>query len=56
MVAAEYLKELEKAILKVPEFMIFGNWDYKRCVFCKGPRKEHKANCVRGKLEEGVKK
>ena len=38
---------MEKAMLKVPEFMVFGNWDYKRCVFCRGPRKEHKVNCAR---------
>lgn len=44
--------ELVEAIDKVPEFMVFGNWDYKRCVFCKGPRKEHKKGCIRRKVKE----
>ena len=48
--------ELKKAVMKVPEFLIFGAWDYKRCIFCKGPRKEHKKNCVRAKLEKGAEK
>ena len=38
---------MKKTLDKIPEFMVFGNWDYKRCLFCKGPRKEHKSGCVR---------
>jgi hypothetical protein len=49
------VKQLTEAILQVPEFMIFGAWDYRRCIFCRGPRKEHKKNCIRARLEEGAK-
>ncbi len=44
--------ELIKAIEKVPEYMVFGNWDYKRCIFCKGPRMAHKKGCIRKKVKE----
>jgi hypothetical protein len=44
-------KRLVKAILGVPEFIIYGNWDYKRCLFCGGKR-EHKENCIRKELED----
>ena len=37
---------LVKAILGVPEFLIYGNWDYKRCLFCGGKR-GHKLPCIR---------
>ena len=39
-------KRLVKAILSVPEFLIYGNWDYKRCLFCNGKRK-HEPGCIR---------
>ena len=47
---------LVKAILGVPEFLVYGNWDYKRCLFCKGKRKEHKPDCIRKELEDEDKK
>jgi len=43
-------KRLVKAILGVPEFLIYGNWDYKRCLFCDGIRK-HEPRCIRKVLE-----
>lgn len=41
---------LVKAILGIPEFIIYGNWDYKRCLFCKGKRK-HNEGCIREELQ-----
>ena len=43
---------LVKAILGIPEFLVYGNWDYKRCLFCAGKRKEHKPDCIRKELEK----
>ena len=45
---------LVKAILGVPEMIIYGNWDYKRCLFCKGKRKIHDSGCIRKELENKV--
>ena len=42
---------LRKAILKVPDLLIYGNWDYKRCLFCGGKR-GHEDGCIRDKLEK----
>lgn len=46
-------EELIKAIERVPEFMVFGNWDYKRCIFCwlRG-NEEHKGDCIRVKIKD----
>ena len=45
--------EVEKLIKSVDEWMVFGNWDTKRCPVCKGWKKRggHKPNCQRQKLK-----
>ena len=61
----ERLQEIEKLskqlLKKIPEWSLFGNWDTKRCIVCKGWLKEdpldrhhhgHKPRCVREKLEK----
>jgi hypothetical protein len=47
--------ELLKAL---PEWMIFGTWDTKRCPVCKGWKKRegHKKNCPRIRLEDEIRK
>jgi hypothetical protein len=42
---------MKKAILSVPALLVYGNWDYKRCLFCGGKRK-HENGCIRDKLEK----
>ena len=42
---------LVKAILSVKEFIIYGNRDYKRCLFCGGKRK-HNEGCIREELQK----
>jgi hypothetical protein len=37
---------LQGEIDKVPALLIYGNWDYKRCLFCKGKR-GHKQGCIK---------
>jgi hypothetical protein len=46
--------ELLKAL---PEWMIFGTWDTKRCPVCKGWKKRegHKKNCPRIRLEDEIR-
>jgi hypothetical protein len=38
---------LRGEIDKVPALMVYGNWDYKRCLFCKGKR-GHEPGCIKG--------
>ena len=45
---------MKKAILSVPALLVYGNWDYKRCLFCGGKRK-HEDGCIRDKLEKDKK-
>ncbi len=49
--AAKFLlreaERLQSEIDKVPALLIYGNWDYKRCLFCKGKR-GHKQGCIKG--------
>jgi hypothetical protein len=47
----EEIEELEAAILSVPALFVFGNYDYKRCIFCKGVR-GHSDDCIRDRLEK----
>lgn len=61
----ERLKEIEKLsrqmLKKIPEWMIFPNWDTKRCIVCKGWKKDpagrpythgHTEKCARVQLEK----
>ena len=52
---------VRKMLKKIPEWMVFPNWDTKRCVVCRGWKKDpagrpythgHTENCERVKLEK----
>ena len=49
---------IKKLLKQLPEFMLFGNWDTKRCPVCKGWKKNegHKDDCPRMKIEEMIRR